>query len=77
MLDLTYFQSLFNEDNTEIRCRKVLDEVSPVIKPLFQRFVDSLGVTLGEEFIVRSYDSTLATTYSDARNPSYAEKKNI
>ncbi|WHZ00408.1 AAA family ATPase [Neobacillus sp. YX16] len=75
LLDLTYYQSLFNEDNTEIRCRKVLDEVSPVIKPLFQRFVDSLGITLGEEYIVKSYDSTLATTYSDARNPTYAEKK--
>jgi 5-methylcytosine-specific restriction enzyme B len=75
LLDLTYFQSLFNEDNTEMRCRKVLDEISPVIKPLFQRFIDSIGQPLGDEFIVRSYDSTLATTYSDARNPTYAEKK--
>jgi 5-methylcytosine-specific restriction enzyme B len=45
LLDLTYYQSLFNEDNTEIRCRKVLDEISPAIKPLFQRFIE-LGFRL-------------------------------
>lgn len=75
MLNLTYFQSLFDEDNTEIRCRKVLDEVSPVIKPLFERFVETIGITLGNEYYIRSYDTTLSTTYSDARNPNYAEKK--
>jgi 5-methylcytosine-specific restriction enzyme B len=75
LLDLTYYQSLFNEDNTEIRCRKVLDEVSPAVKPLFHRFVDSLGLNIGEEYIIKSYDSTLSTTYSDSRNPTYAEKK--
>ncbi|MFB3164529.1 hypothetical protein ABLO26_24515 [Neobacillus sp. 179-J 1A1 HS] len=75
LLDLTYYQSLFNEDNTEIRCRKVLDEIAPVIKPLFQRFIESIGISLGNEFIVKSYDTTLSTTYSDARNPTYADKK--
>jgi 5-methylcytosine-specific restriction enzyme B len=75
LLDLTYYQSLFNEDNTEIRCRKVLDEIVPVIKPFFQRFIETIGVPLGNEFIIKSYDTTLSTTYSDARNPNYAEKK--
>ncbi|MEH7114967.1 hypothetical protein V7124_21795 [Neobacillus niacini] len=75
MLDLTYYQSLFNEDNTEIRCRKVLDEISPAVKPIFQRFVEAIGVPLGSEYIVKSYDVTLSTTYSDSRNPTYAEKK--
>ncbi|MBS4214989.1 McrB family protein [Neobacillus rhizophilus] len=75
MLNLTYFQSLFNEDNTEIRCRKVLDEISPVVKPIFQQFVERIGITVGNEYIIRSYDTTLTTTYHDARNPTYAEKK--
>ncbi|GHH99742.1 McrB family protein [Neobacillus kokaensis] len=75
MLNLTYFKSLFQEDNTEIRCRKVLDEMSPVLKPLFQRFVEKIGVPIGSEYIVKSYDTTLTTTYHDARNPVYAEKK--
>ncbi|MFF2447475.1 McrB family protein [Neobacillus sp. NPDC058068] len=75
MLNLTYYQTLFNEDNTEIRCRNVLDEVSPAIKPLFQRLIDKIEISLGNEYIIKSYDSTLSTTYSDARNPTYAEKK--
>jgi 5-methylcytosine-specific restriction enzyme B len=75
MLDLTYYQTLFNEDNTEIRCRKVLDEISPAIKPIFQRFVELIDVQLGNEYIIKSYDVTLSTTYSDSRNPNYAEKK--
>lgn len=75
LLDLTYYQSLFNEDNTEIRCRKVLDEISPAIKPLFQRFIDRIGVSISNEYIIKSYDTTLSTTYSDSRNPNYAEKK--
>ncbi|MCM3767711.1 McrB family protein [Neobacillus niacini] len=75
MLNLTYFQSLFNEDNTEIRCRKVLDEISPVMKPIFHQFVERIGIPLGNEYIIRSYDKTLTTTYHDARNPTYAEKK--
>ncbi|MEW8987798.1 MAG: hypothetical protein AB2401_12515, partial [Bacillus sp. (in: firmicutes)] len=75
MLNLTYYQSIFNEDNTEIRCRKVLDEISPVVKPLFQRFVDKIGVPLGDGYLIRNYDVTLTTTYNDARNPTYAEKK--
>lgn len=75
MLNLTYFQSLFNEENTEIRCRKVLDEISPVMKPIFQQFVEKIGIQLGNEYIIRSYDTTLTTTYHDARNPTYAEKK--
>lgn len=75
MLNLTYFQSLFNEDNTEIRCRKVLDEISPVVKQIFQQFVERIGIPVGNEYIIRSYDTTLTTTYHDARNPTYAEKK--
>ncbi|MFD2630109.1 McrB family protein [Oceanobacillus kapialis] len=75
MLHLNYFQSLFNEDNTETRCRKVLDEVAPTVKPLFDRFVQNTGLTLGEEYYIRSYDTTLTTTYHDARNPRYAEQK--
>lgn len=75
VLNLTYYQSLFSEENTEIRCRKVLDEIAPVIKPLFERFINDLGITAGTEYIVRSYDTTLSTTYSDARNPTYADKK--
>jgi 5-methylcytosine-specific restriction enzyme B len=74
-LNLTYYQSLFNLENTEMRCRRVLDEVSPVIKPLFTLFVEKLGIQLGEEFFIRSYDTTLSTTYHDSRNPAYAEKK--
>ncbi|MBU8919141.1 AAA family ATPase [Bacillus sp. FJAT-29953] len=75
MLNLTYFQSLFNEDNTEIRCRKVLDEISPVVKIIFQQFVERIGITIGNEYIIKSYDTTLTTTYHDARNPTYADKK--
>ncbi|OLO38919.1 hypothetical protein BTR23_10255 [Alkalihalophilus pseudofirmus] len=74
-MNLTYFKSLFLEENTEIRCRKVLDEVSPVVQPLFKRFVDKIGVSLGEEYSIRSYDVTLTTTYHDARNPTYEENK--
>lgn len=75
MLNLTYYQSLFNEDNTEARCRKVLDEISPIIKPIFERFIEKIGVSLGNEYIIKSYDTTLLTTYNDARNPTYAEQK--
>ncbi len=75
VLHLDYFQSLFNEENTETRCRKVLDEVAPIVKPLFERFVQNIGVTLGEEYSIRSYDTTLTTTYHDARNPRYADQK--
>ncbi|WP_147532294.1 McrB family protein [Bacillus marasmi] len=75
MLNLTYYQSIFNEDNTKIRCRKVLDEISPVVKPLFQRFVDKIGVAIGDGYLIRNYDVTLTATYNDARNPTYAEKK--
>ncbi|RWZ54620.1 hypothetical protein EQV77_13285 [Halobacillus fulvus] len=75
MLNLPYFQTLFNEPNTELRCRKVLDEVSPVIKPIFKRFVDQIDIELNDEYYIRSYDTTLTTTYHDARNPKYAEKK--
>ncbi|WP_078427749.1 McrB family protein [Alkalihalobacterium alkalinitrilicum] len=75
MLSLTYFKSLFLEENTESRCRKVLDEVSPIVQPLFKRFVDKIGVPLGEEYSIRSYDMTLTTTYHDARNPTYEENK--
>ncbi|WP_249872437.1 McrB family protein [Oceanobacillus saliphilus] len=74
-MNLNYFQSLFNEENTETRCRKVLDEVSPVVTQLFERFVETLGDHLGREYYIRSYDTTLTTTYHDARNPAYAEKK--
>ena len=75
MLNLTHFQALFNEDNTSIRCRRVLDEVAPVIKPIFQSFVESIGIPLGNDYLIRNYDVTLSTTYSDAKNPTYAEKK--
>ncbi|KYG27729.1 McrB family protein [Alkalihalobacillus trypoxylicola] len=75
MLNLTYYQSLFNENNTESRCRKILDEVSPVSKRLIERFVENIGLTIGDEYVIRSYDETLSTTYYDARNPTYAEQK--
>lgn len=75
MLNLEYYQSLFKEDSTEIRCRQVLDEVSPAINRLFERFLEKTGVTLGKEYYVRNYDTTLSTTYHDSRNPTYAEKK--
>lgn len=75
MLNLNHFQSILKMDNTEFRCRKALDEISPVIKPLFERFVDKLDIQLNENVYIRSYDTTLSTTYHDARNPTYADKK--
>ncbi|WP_078551696.1 McrB family protein [Bacillus alkalicellulosilyticus] len=75
MLNLTYFQTVFNNDNTEMRCRQVLDEISPAVKLIFERFISSTGLSLGSEYFIRSYDTTLSTTYNDARNPTYAEKK--
>ncbi|ESU33416.1 hypothetical protein G3A_06370 [Bacillus sp. 17376] len=77
MLNLNHFQSILKMDNTEFRCRKALDEISPVIKPLFERFVDKLDIQLNENVYIRSYDTTLSTTYHDARNPTYADKKKV
>lgn len=75
ILNLTYYQSLFNEDNTEIRCRRVLDEVAPQVNRVFERFITSKEIPLGDKLYIRNYDTTLTTTYHDARNPTYAEKK--
>ncbi|MCA1054296.1 hypothetical protein LCM10_04790 [Rossellomorea aquimaris] len=75
MLNLTYYQSLFNEDNTEIRCRRVLDEVAPSVKEVFERFIKTTDIPIGEEYYIRGYDTTLTTTYHDSRNPAHAEKK--
>ncbi|MGG1629623.1 McrB family protein [Rossellomorea sp. NRS-1567] len=75
VLNLTYYQSLFNEDNTEIRCRRVLDEVAPQVNRVFERFITSKEIPLGDKLYIRNYDTTLTTTYHDARNPTYAEKK--
>ncbi|XXM70748.1 McrB family protein [Lysinibacillus sphaericus] len=75
MLNLTHYQSLFDEDNTEIRCRRVLDEVAPLVKGVFERFIESQEIPLGEELHIKHYDMTLSTTYHDSRNPTYAEKK--
>ncbi|MBH9966136.1 McrB family protein [[Bacillus] enclensis] len=75
MLNLTHYQSLFDEDNTEVRCRRVLDEVAPHVKGIFERFIGSMDISLGEDYYIRSYDTTLTTTYHDSRNPAYAEKK--
>lgn len=54
-----------------------LDEVAPRIKEVFERFLSTLDITIGEEFYIHSYDSTLTTTYHDSRNPLHAEKKKI
>ncbi|MDR6123483.1 hypothetical protein QFZ87_003080 [Bacillus sp. SLBN-46] len=35
MLDLTYYQSVFTEVNTEIRCGKVLEEISIAIMSIY------------------------------------------
>ncbi|MGR3764094.1 McrB family protein [Rossellomorea sp. NS-SX7] len=75
MLNLTHYQSLFDENNTEFRCRRVLDEVAPSVTGIFERFIDSKELPLGEELYIRNYDMTLTTTYHDSRNPTYAEKK--
>jgi 5-methylcytosine-specific restriction enzyme B len=75
MLNLTHYQSLFDEDNTEVRCRRVLDEVAPNLTGIFERFIDSKDIPLGDELYIRNYDMTLTTTYHDSRNPTYAEKK--
>jgi 5-methylcytosine-specific restriction enzyme B len=75
LLNLNHFKSILNLDNTELRCRRSLDEISPVMKTLFERFVGEMGINLNDDFYIRSYDTTLSTTYHDARNPTYAEKK--
>ncbi|MBT2759256.1 AAA family ATPase [Mesobacillus foraminis] len=75
MLNLSYFHTLLNEPNTEVRCRKLLDEVSPVVKTIFERFIEKVEFPLGGEYYIRTYDQTLITTYHDARNPTYADKK--
>ncbi|MBU8769534.1 McrB family protein [Cytobacillus oceanisediminis] len=75
MLNLEYFQSLFGQESTEIRCRKVLDEISPAINRLFEGFIEQTGISLGNEYYIRNYDMTLSTTYHDSRNPTNAEKK--
>lgn len=53
----------------------MLDEVAPNVKGIFERFIGSRDILLGEELYIRNYDTTLTTTYHDARNPTYAEKK--
>lgn len=75
MLNLEYFQSLFGQESTEIRCRQVLDEISPAINRLFEGFIEQTGISLGKEYYIRNYDMTLSTTYHDSRNPTNAEKK--
>ncbi|WP_316571400.1 AAA family ATPase [Neobacillus sp. YIM B06451] len=36
-----------------------------------------MEITLNSELYIRSYDTTLTTTYHDSRNPTYAEKKKV
>ncbi|WLR57325.1 hypothetical protein LC048_10945 [Mesobacillus subterraneus] len=75
MINLDYLKSILNLENTELRCRRSLDEISPIMKTLFERFIDKIDMNLNDEIYIRSYDTTLSTTYHDARNPTYAEKK--
>lgn len=76
MLNLEQYQSILDTESTELRCKQVLDEIAIPIKSIFHQFLESIGISDEEEsYSVHTYDATLRTTYHDARNPTYAEKK--
>ncbi|MDX8360950.1 hypothetical protein [Cytobacillus sp. IB215316] len=75
MPNLSHYQSLFDGENTEARCNRVLEEVAPDVKRVFEQFIGSRDIPIGEDLYIRSYDTTLKTTISDSRNPALAEQK--
>lgn len=76
MLDFTNYQTIFNFNTTEERCRTVLDEIAPQVKRLFQDFTQNINIPLNNgTYFTYTYDAIVTTTYHDARNPKYAEQK--
>lgn len=73
-LNLSRYQDIFNENDTSSRCRNVLDNIQIEVKPFFEKFCRDYNL-LNERRFIRDYSETLSTTYSDAKNPKYAEQK--
>jgi 5-methylcytosine-specific restriction enzyme B len=72
--NLSNYQAIFNENDTSTRCRTVLDKISPEIRAFFENFCRTNNLLTNGRFI-RDYSDTLSTTFSDSRNPKYAEQK--
>jgi 5-methylcytosine-specific restriction enzyme B len=72
--NLSVYQELFNQNDTSSRCRNVLDNIHVEVKSFFDQFCRKNNL-LTENRFIRDYSETLSTTYSDAKNPKYAEQK--
>lgn len=72
--NLTSYQTIFNENDTSDRCRSVIDNIHPEIKTFFENFCREYNLLTPNRFL-RDYSVTLQTTYSDSKNPKFAEQK--
>jgi MoxR-like ATPase len=75
ILDIKKINEILNIENTTERCARVLNEVQPVLDELVQgflyKYIPEDGIL--PECELRTYESTLRTTYSDSINPRYSE----
>jgi 5-methylcytosine-specific restriction enzyme B len=72
--DLSKYQEIFNQSDTSNRYRSVLDNIHPEIKTFFENFCREHNLLTTNRFL-RDYSVTLQTTYSDSKNPKFAEQK--
>lgn len=73
MINLSFYQTLFDIENTAERCKKVNDTMDQLWKAELGQFAAER--LPGEECRIATYGQTLTTTYHDALNPKYAEQK--
>lgn len=69
MINLNEYQTIFDHNITHERCKQVLVQIEAPLKPILQKFKDSLN---DPSLYLHSYGVTLTTTYHDALNPKYA-----
>lgn len=72
MINLSQYQQIFDMDNTAERCKKVNDTMEQEWKAELDLLA---GELLVQDYEIATYSQTLMTTYYDALNPKYADKK--
>lgn len=72
MINLSQYQQLFEIENTAERCKKVNETMEQLWKSELNQLADEWLV---KDYNIATYSQTLMTTYYDALNPKYADKK--
>lgn len=77
MININRYKEILNEEEFGIRCKDALEEIQPFLKEIMSNFIKNYSEEDNnlKKYILKTHESTLKTTYTDSKNPKYAEKK--